>query len=60
MEEEEVIFNIIGILIGAIISGGGSYYFIKEKRDSESRKIYGITTVIGVVIFIGMILKYIY
>lgn len=47
-----MIFKIIGLIIGALISGAGIYYLIKEKNDSESKKIYGITTLVGVIIAI--------
>ncbi len=45
-----MLFSVIGILIGIIIFIGGMYYYIKEKSDIESRKIYGIASVIGIVI----------
>ncbi len=52
-----MIFNVIGLLIGVLISGAGIYYLLKEKEDRESRKIYGITSGVGVVIVIGIIIK---
>lgn len=42
--------EITGLVIGLLILGGGLYYLIKEKDDAESRKIYSIASVIGVVI----------
>ena len=54
---KETIFTIIALLIGGMIAGTGMYYLIKEKNDKESRKIYGITTIIGVVIVIGVFIK---
>ncbi|MCI5656021.1 hypothetical protein [Candidatus Pseudoruminococcus sp.] len=51
-----MILKIIGLIIGALISGAGIYYLIKEKNDSESKKIYGITTLVGIIIVIVMIL----
>lgn len=45
------------LVIGIMILGAGVYYFIKEKEDDVSRKIYAITTVIGVGIVIGVIIK---
>lgn len=55
-----MIISIIGILIGALVLGAGIYYLIKEKADKESRKIYGVISGIGGVIFIGMLLKLIF
>ncbi|MCD8095980.1 MAG: hypothetical protein LUE12_07635 [Ruminococcus sp.] len=52
-----MIISIIGILIGALIIGFGLYYLIKEKADADSRKIYGISVGIGVVIFAAMLIK---
>lgn len=42
--------KIIGLIIGILIAGSGIYYLLQEK-DKESKKIYGITTVIGIIIF---------
>lgn len=42
--------NIIGLLIGILLLLAGVYYFVKEKHDLESRKIYTIVSVIGVVV----------
>ena len=42
-----MLINVIAMLIGALILVGGIYYFLKEKGDRESRKIYGTTTGIG-------------
>lgn len=52
-----MIFNIIGLIIGAMIFGAGIYYIVTEKEDKESKKIYGITIAAGAVIIIGIILK---
>ena len=52
-----MIISIIGMLIGALVAGVGVYYLIKEKRDKESVKIYGIISGVGGVIFIGMLVK---
>ena len=43
----------IAIIIGILIFGAGIFYFSKEKDDPESRKIYGIISVIGAVIAAG-------
>lgn len=52
-----MIFNIIGIIVGVLILFAGIYYLIKEKNDPESRKIYGITTGIGLIITVFIIIK---
>ena len=56
-EEKKMIFNVIGILIGLAILIAGVYYFIKERADRESRKIYAVVSVIGVLILVGMVIK---
>lgn len=53
----EKILTIIGLLIGVMILGAGLYYLFHEKDDSESRKIYGITTAVGAVIVVALIVK---
>lgn len=35
----------------------GIYYLVKEKEDKESVKIYGVTTAIGAVVFVGMLIS---
>ncbi|WP_246213202.1 hypothetical protein [Aminipila butyrica] len=52
-----MIFNIIGLIIGIMILGAGIYYFIKEKNDQESRKIYLITSGVGAAVLLGFLLK---
>ena len=52
-----MIVAIIAVLIGLLLIGAGGYYFIKEKSDKESRKIYMITMLIGVIIVIGALVK---
>ena len=52
-----MIVAIIAVLIGLLLIGAGGYYFIKEKSDIESRKIYMITMLIGVIIVIGALVK---
>lgn len=52
-----MIISIVGMLIGALIIGAGIYYLVKEKRDKESVKIYGVISGIGGVIFIAMLIK---
>ena len=52
-----MIISIIGMLIGALVAGAGIYYLVKEKRDKESVKIYGIISGVGGVIFVAMLIK---
>lgn len=51
-----MVIKIIATIIGAMVLGAGLYYFVKEKHDSESRKIYSIVSIIGGVIFIVSLL----
>lgn len=55
MEEKIMIIKIIGTLIGALILGAGIYYLSKEKSDKESRRIYGIVSAAGGLIFVVML-----
>lgn len=49
-----MIIRIIGMLIGILVFIAGLYYLVKEgKNDKESKKIYTIITVVGVMIAIG-------
>ena len=41
---------IVGLIIGILLFGAGIYYLTQNKNDAESRKIYGITAVIGAVV----------
>ena len=43
-----MVIGIIGIVIGLLVLGAGIYYLIKEEDDKESKKIYGITSGVGV------------
>lgn len=47
--------KIIALIIGVLILGAGIYYLAKEKEDPESKKIYSIISVIGLIITIGSI-----
>lgn len=50
-----MLIKIIGTLIGALVLIAGLYYFIQEKNDRESRKIYGIISLAGGVVFAVML-----
>ncbi len=55
-----MIVKIIGCVIGALVLGAGLYYFVKEKEDKESRKIYGIISAVGGVVFAAALLLLIF
>ena len=44
--------KVIGLIVGILILCAGIYYFTQEKEDPESRKIYGVVSVVGAVIAI--------
>lgn len=48
-----MILRIIGLVIGILILGAGIWYLAKEKHDRESRKIYTVVTVVGLVLAAG-------
>ena len=52
-----MIFNIIALMIGALILIAGLYYLIKEKQDRDSRRIYGISSGAGIIIVVGVVIK---
>lgn len=52
MEEEEMIIKIAGLVIGILVLIAGLYYLAKEKKDPESRKIYGILSAVGAIVAI--------
>lgn len=60
MEEKIMAVKIIGLIIGILVLGAGIYYLVKEKHDSESKRIYGIISVIGAVITIACVLMLIF
>ena len=37
-------------IIGRMITGAGIYYFIHDKDDAYSRRIYGTAAIVGAVI----------
>ncbi|MCC8059895.1 MAG: hypothetical protein LIO81_03505 [Clostridiales bacterium] len=52
-----MVISLIGTVIGALITAFGLYYLVKDWKDQESKKIYGIISGIGSVIFIAMLVK---
>lgn len=47
-----MIVKVIALLIGILIMGAGIYYLVTEKNDKEARKIYMITTIVGLAIIV--------
>ncbi|MDO4380585.1 MAG: hypothetical protein Q4D20_06910 [Clostridia bacterium] len=52
-----MILSIIGIIIGLMVAAFSVYLIIKNKSDSESKKIYTITAIIGVAILAVCVIK---
>ncbi len=52
MEEEEMIIKIAGLVIGILVLAAGLYYLAKERKDPESRKIYGVLSAAGAIVAI--------
>jgi len=46
-----MIIKVIGMVIGVMLLVAGLYYLSKEKDDPESRKIYLIVSIVGLVVF---------
>jgi uncharacterized membrane protein len=44
--------KMIGILIGLLLVIGGIYYLATNKNDAESKRIYGIASIIGVIVIV--------
>ena len=60
-EKKQVVWAYIFLLpslIGIAVLLAGLFYMVKEKNDPESRKIYMITAVIGAVITVFMIFRW--
>ena len=57
MEGINIIATTIGLAVGLAIVCGGIYYLVKEKRDKESRKIYGVVAATGAVITAAVVIK---
>lgn len=55
-----MIISIIGMIICCLVIAVGIYYLVKEKEDKESRKIYGVITSIGAVVFIALLIYFIF
>lgn len=48
--------KIIGLIIGLLVLCAGIYYLIKEKNDSESKKIYSVISAVGAIVSVVCIL----
>jgi len=44
--------NILFIASGISIASGGAYYWIKDRKEKYSFKIYGTATIVGIVMTI--------
>lgn len=51
-----MVIKIIGLIIGVLILFAGIYYLVKEKNDSESKKIYTIISIVGGLIAVVSVL----
>lgn len=56
---KELILPVFLIILGVCLTFGGVYYIRKEKDDEVSVKIYRIVSIIGVIIAIVGIFKFI-
>ena len=45
-----MLIKIIGLVIGVLVFGTGIYYLVKEKNDSESKKIYISVSAVGTIL----------
>lgn len=52
-----MVITILALAIGLMIAGAGVYYYLKERNDADSRKIYSIIGAVGAVIAIGAVVK---
>lgn len=52
-----MIFVIFMIVVGIILGGTGLYFLFKERNDKDSIKVYGVMSLIGIVIVIINIFK---
>lgn len=54
-----MILNVIGLIIGVLIMVAGIYYLAKEKNDADSRKIYTVTTIVGIIVVAVFVIRWI-
>ncbi len=53
-----MIFNVIGLFVSVMILVGGLYYLFQSKDDKESRNIYLIVSLIGLIATIIFIIRF--
>ena len=52
-----MLIEIIAAVIGVMLIAGGAYYLATEKHDGDSKKIYTITVLIGILITAGALFR---
>ncbi|HML46679.1 MAG TPA: hypothetical protein PKE04_08015 [Clostridia bacterium] len=52
-----MVITILLLATGLSIAGAGVYYYMKERKDVDSRKIYTIIGLVGLLITVGTIPK---
>ena len=52
-----MIGTIVALVVALAVLCGGLYYLLKEEKDKESRKIYGIVSAIGAVALVAVVIK---
>lgn len=55
-----MIFNIICILIGLLITGGAGFYRIKGEKDQESKRINTIGVIAGLAILAFAVIRMVF
>lgn len=50
-------FTIFMIIAGFCLLSAGLHFFIKEKHDKDSRKVYGTMSLIGAIIILANVFK---
>ena len=45
-----MLMKIVGLIIGTMIAGTSIYYYVQDKDDASSRRIYGTAAIVGAVI----------
>ncbi len=55
-----MIFNIVCILIGVLITGGAGFYRIKGEKDQESKRINTIGVIAGLAILAFAVIRMVF
>ena len=53
----ETIMTILGLIVGVFLTVAGIYYFVQNKDNRESKRVYSVITAIGLLILISMVVK---